>query len=165
MIENVQVLTLGTECRDKATEITGTVTHWVMNMGGRVEYLFQPRGLDEEGAPLKKLYLCRERLEVSEGNFEMVEVPFEILGSQVTDKASGFTGMATQFIRHINGCFHVEIQPKGMLPKKGTVTQSRDFDLRACVGEKIAVLTDEERSASHRERPSPSERPQPRQYD
>jgi hypothetical protein len=63
------------------------------------------------------MYLCEERLDIGENDFEMVEVPFEVFGTQVTDKASGFTGMATLFIRHINGCFHVEIQPERDSPE------------------------------------------------
>lgn len=164
-MKKVRVLILGTECRDKATGLDGTVTHWVMNMSTRVEYIFQPRGLDDEGAPIKKLFLCVERLEVKKNDYETVEVPFEILGSQVTDKASTFTGMATQFIRHINGCFHVEIQPQGMQSKKNTPFQSRDFDLRGCVGEKIPVLTALQKSTSQERNPSPSEMPERKSYD
>lgn len=162
----VTVLKLGTECRDTATGLQGTVTHWVMNMSKRIEYLFQPKGLDEEGAPLKKLYLCAERLEVTSSDYETIEVPFEVLGSQVTDRASGFTGMAVQFIRHLNGCFHVEIQPEGVLPKKGTPIQSREFDLlRGCVGDKIPTLTEQEKKDSMQRHPSPSEIPERRVYD
>lgn len=163
---DVRVLKLGTESRDKATGLHGTVTHWIMDMGGTIEYLFQPKGLDEEGAPLKKLYLCAARLEMQDSDYESVEVPFDILGSQVTDKASGFTGMAVRFVRHINGCFHVEIQPEGTLPKKGTPIQARDFDLlRGCIGERIPVLTEEEKQESQRRNPSPSEIPERPSYD
>jgi hypothetical protein len=159
-----RVLKLGTECRDKATALKGTVTHWIMNMGGGIDYLFQPKGLNEEGQPLKKLYLCQERLAVKETDFEMVEVPFEILGSKVTNKASGFTGMAVQFVRHPSGCFHVEIQPEGTLPKKGTPVTTNDFDIRECVGEKIPKLSEPQMKKSTAERPSPSERPERRTY-
>jgi len=155
-MKNIRVLKLGTECRDNATNLTGTLTHWLMDMSGRIEYLFQPKGLNEEGQPLKRLALCTERLSVKEEDFEAVDVPFEILGTQVTNKASGFTGMAVQFIRHINGCFHVEIQPKGTLLKKGTPIQSNEFDLRECVGDKIPTLTKKARKESITQEPSPS---------
>jgi hypothetical protein len=162
-MKSVSVLKLGTQCRDKATMLDGTLTHWLMNMSGRVEYLFQPKGLNEEnGQPIEKLYLCSERLSASESDLEDIEVPFEILGSQVTDKASGFTGMAIHFIRHINGCFHVEIQPKGRLPKKGTPVSSADFDLRSCTGKKIIELTESELQKSKTEKPSPSSMPKRR---
>jgi hypothetical protein len=127
-----------------------------------IDYLFQPKGLDEDGEPLEKHYLCLERLSVKKADFEMVEVPFEILGTQVADKASGFNGMAITFIRHINGCFHVNIQPKGKLPKTGAPIRSHDFDLRSCTGEKIVELTKPELKKSRAEKPSPSDRPERR---
>ncbi len=153
-MQKVRVLKLGTECVDRATELKGTLTHWLMNMSGRVEYLFQPHGLNDEGQPVKKLYLSAERLMVDEGDFEIVLVPFEILGTEVTDKASGFTGMAVEFVRHLNGCFHVDIQPKGM-SKKGTPINNNNFDLRQCFGEMIVPETEEERKVSTTEKPSP----------
>ena len=119
-----RVLKLGTECTDRATELNGTVTHWIIDMGKNVDYLFQPRGLDENQQPLKKFFVCSERLDVKPENFEKVDVPFKILGSQVEDKASGFAGMAVEFVRHINGCFHVVIQPAGTLEGKNTSRMS-----------------------------------------
>jgi hypothetical protein len=135
-----------------------------MNMGASVDYLFQPKGLDEECAPLAKLYLCAERLEVSDSDYETIQVPFEILGSQVTDKPSGFTGMAIYFLRHPNGCFHVGIQPKGMIPKKRKPIKEREFDLRSCVGKMIPVLTPEQKKESQQREPSPSEVPPRPEY-
>ena len=158
MKKKVSVLRLGTECPDKATGLTGTITHWLMDLSGRVEYLFQPKGLDEEGVPLKKLYLCAERLKTTRDDLEQIEVPFEILGTQVADKASGFEGMAVEFIRHINGCFHVVIQPYGMSAKSKPIP-TYDFDLRQCTGEKIPVLSEEKMATSRTKEPSPSERP------
>jgi hypothetical protein len=163
-MKTVSVLKLGIECRDKATGLKGTLTHWLMNMGGGIDYLFQPKGLDEEGQPLKRLYLCLERLSVKEGDFEMVEVPFEILGTHVTNKASGFTGMAVAFVRHINGCFHIDVQPQGTLPKKGTPIASHEFDLRGCVGDKIPKLSEAARKKSTQEEPSPAEVPARKSY-
>lgn len=161
-MKKVKVLKLGVECGEKATGLMGTLTHWVINMGGVVDYVFQPKGLNEEGQPLKKLYLCLERLSVKEVNFETVEVPFEILGTQVTDRASGFNGMAIAFVRHFNGCFHVDIQPRGTLPKTGAPISSHDFDLRCCTGEKIIELTKPQLKKSRAERPSPSDMPERR---
>lgn len=161
-----RLVKLGTRCWDKATALQGALTHWIMDMDGIVSYLFQPEGLNEDGQPVTKLCLCVGRLQLQdEGDFETVEVPFEILGTQVTDNASGFTGMATQFIRHPNGCFHVEIQPAGMLPKKRKPIHPCEFDLRQCVGEKIPVLTVEERRESVAREPSPEPLLQSRSYD
>lgn len=153
-MEEMRVLKLGMVCLDKATELTGTLTHWVMGMDKRVIYLFQPRGLDENGLPIKKLSLELERLTVVPEDFETVEVPFEILGSIVTSKASGFTGMGVEFIRHINGCFHVVIQPKGLSPKTKEPVRKCEFDLRECEGEKIKNPTGPELEKSKAARPS-----------
>jgi len=163
---DLKVLKLGTECLDKATCLKGTLTHWVVNMGGDVYYLFQPKGLDEEGQPIKRLILELARLKFDVEMFETVDVPLEILGTIVTDKPSGFTGMAVEFVRHVNGCFHVVIQPQGILAKTKNPIQKGDFDLRSCTGKKIIELSNAERKKSKEECPSPTsdttQREQPR---
>ncbi|MFZ2038859.1 MAG: hypothetical protein WAV11_02895 [Minisyncoccia bacterium] len=151
-----RVLKLGTICRDKATGLNGTLTHWIIDMGRKVGYLFQPKKLDENGQPVPCLYLVEERLEIKESDFEIVEIPFEILGTTVTAKASGFTGMAIEFIRHINGCFHVVIQPSGLCEKTGAPIERHDFDLRECTGRKIIELKEAELERSKKKSPSPS---------
>jgi len=152
----LRVLKLGTECKDRATGLEGTLTHWALGMDKSIIYFFQPMGLDEDGQPVKKHLLCTERLEGIDGQFEEVEVPFEILGTQVTNKPSGYNGMAIEFVRHVNGCFHVVIQPSGMLAKKNTPVLPRDFDFRECIGEKIPVLGEAELKESKARRPSPT---------
>lgn len=152
----VSVIKLGTVCLDKATELKGTLTHCIYDMSGAISYIFQPKGLDDEGQPVKRHYVCVERLAVKDEDFEDVDVPVDILGTKVTDKASGFTGMAIDFIRHINGCFHVTIQPKGLLKDKKVPVLQRDFDLRGCTGEKIVQLSEEERKKSIAKDPSPT---------
>jgi hypothetical protein len=154
----IKVLKLGSVCKDTATTLTGTLTHWAINIGQRIDYLLQPPGTNpDDGQPLKKINLELERLETTEDQFEEVEVPFEILGTIVTDKASGFTGMAIAFVRHINGCFHVVIQPSGRLPKTGASIKHTDFDLRGCAGDKIPELTQGELATSKVEQPSPTD--------
>lgn len=150
------VLKLGTECRDKATGLQGTVTHWICNMEESVGYMFQPKMLDEEGQPVRKLYVTLERLEVEKDALEEIDVPLEILGSIVEDKASGFKGMGVELIMHISGCFHVTIQPEGVLPNKKTPISAHDFDLRRCVGDKIPKMTEEEIKQSEQTKPSPT---------
>lgn len=163
-MKSVQVLKLGTKCDDKATGLTGTLTHWIMNMSGNIDYLFQPYGLNEEGQPLKRLYLCLARLSYKESDFEKVEVPFQVLGTQVECSSSGFKGMAVAFIRHINGCFHVEIQPNGKIEKTGKPIASYECDMRECVGEMVPKLDEQQRKESVEKSPSPSEIPPRRTY-
>lgn len=153
----LRVLKLGTKCRDRATGLEGTLTHWFLNMGQEITYLFQPKLLDENGQPVKKLVVVEERLEINgDQDFEQVEIPFEILGTTVTNESSGFTGMGVEFIRHINGCFHVVIQPEGVVPGKNTPIKQCDFDLRECVGEYVPQLSEVELAESKVERPSPT---------
>lgn len=161
-MEHTQVITLrviklGTVCTDKATKLKGTVTHWLCNMGKRIDYLFQPEGLNpEDGQPVKKIILEEERLGVSPEYFEEVEIPFEILGTHVTSKASGFSGMAVEFVRHINGCFHVVIQPSGVLNKTNSPVLKTDFDLRECTGDMITKMDEEQLKTSKENTPSPT---------
>ncbi len=152
----IRVLKLGTVCRDKATKLEGTLTHWSITMGKTIGYLFQPKGLDENSQPVQKLCLEKERLNFKDIDFEAVEVPFEILGTTVTSKSSGFNGMAVEFIRHINGCFHVVIQPEGISPKTKIAIKKCDFDLRDCAGEKITELSERELAKSKQVSPSPT---------
>jgi hypothetical protein len=152
----IETLILGTECEDRATGLKGTLTHWVLRMDGRINYVFQPKGLDHDGQPINHLILNEARLEVNDSDYVEVEVPVEILGTQVTDKASGFTGMAVDFIYHINGCFHVAIQPRGVVERTGLPINVCEFDLRRCSGEKITELSKEELTESIEKGPSPS---------
>lgn len=153
----IRVIKLGTVCTDRATELEGTLTHWGCDMGKQIRYLFQPKGINPEtGAPVSKIEVAAERLELPEGAYEDVNIPFEVLGSQVTDKASGFSGMATEFVRHINGCFHVTIQPAGVIEKTNTPVRRHEFDLRECKGDKIPDLNEEEKRESEQKHPSPT---------
>ena len=154
---NLRMVKLSTPCREKATDLKGMVTHAIIGMDQSIKYLFQPRGTNpEDGQPLKRIFVGLERLIVPKENFEDVEIPFEILGTQVTDKASRFTGMAIEFVRHTHGCFHVMIQPKGILPKTGLPVEQAEFDLRQCEGPMISKLSEEELARSKKKNPSPT---------
>ncbi|MEI6304516.1 MAG: hypothetical protein WCP09_00650 [Candidatus Taylorbacteria bacterium] len=153
----LKVIKLGTVCKDNATDLNGTVTHWICNMGKRIDYLFQPPGTNpDDGQPLKKIILEEERLKLSDDQFEEVEIPFEILGTEVINNASGFNGMAVEFVRHVNGCFHVVIQPKGVLRKTNSPIHKAEFDLRECSGKMIAKMNEEELKKSKEKNPSPT---------
>ena len=90
-------------------------------------------------------------------DFEEIEIPLEILGTEVKDKVTGIKGMAVSFLRHVHGCFHVYIQPKGK-PNATSVIQKNDFDLRGCEGPAIKKLSKKEIKKSQNEEPSPSSR-------
>jgi len=153
----LKVIILGTTCKDRATGRQGTVTHWVCNMGKRIDYLFQPKGLNpDDGQPVKKIILEEERLILSNKDFEEVDVPFEILGTNIINPASGFSGTAVEFVRHINGCFHVMIQPSGVLKKTNTPIHKAEFDLRECSGKMITKMNQQQLKESKEKNPSPT---------
>jgi hypothetical protein len=155
-MKKVKVIKLGTVCKDKATELTGTLTHWGYNMSGHIQYILQPKALGDDGQPVDSLCLEEDRLIVKKEEYELIEIPDEILGSIVTDRASGFTGMAVNFMRHINGCFHVYIQPSGLNAKTNQPIRRADFDLRSCEGEKIKNPQGKKLEESKKKEPSPS---------
>ncbi len=156
----IQLLRLRTKYTDKATKIQGTLVSWIMNMGQNVQYVFQPTGLDQDtGLPLERICLEEARLEVAEEQFEEVDVPVEILGTQVTDTATGFTGMAVGFVRGMNGCFHVLVQAPVTSGKDQNPLRRQEFDLRGCTGEKIPALTEDQLTESHKKNPSPEPLP------
>jgi hypothetical protein len=151
-----KTIKLGTVCTDKATEEQGTLTHLVFYMGHGIEYLFQPTGLNsEDGHPVRKLQLEEARLLVFPQDYEEIDIPVDILGTTLRNKASGFEGMATHFIYHVNGCFHVAIQPKGRLPKTNAIIRFGEFDLRECTGEKLEELSAAKLAESRQQTPSP----------
>jgi hypothetical protein len=49
------------------------------------------------------------------------------LGSLVKDNITGFEGVATSRVEYLNGCVHVQIQPK-TVGKDGKPTESQYFD-------------------------------------
>jgi len=155
MPKKFRVIKMRTECVDSATGLTGTVTHWLINMEEKIDYLWRPKGLDGEGQPLNAIAACAKRLKVADNDFEEVDIPFEILGTEVTDTISEFTGIAIGFLRHVNGCLHVYIQPQGELPGKKGPIERADFDLRGCTGPMITQLSEPELKESEQKNPSP----------
>lgn len=152
-MKTIRVLKLGKPCTDIATELDGQATHWFITMNHSVAYLFQPTGLNpKDGQPVEKIYLDSGRIKANDDDWEEAEVPVEILGTQVTDTASGFTGMATALVMHCTGCFHVQIQPSGTLPETNSPVERRDFALVLCKGDAIPVMDE---AVEKKERPSP----------
>lgn len=157
-MKTIRVPRLKTSCKDKATELEGSITHWGCDMSGHIRYLFQPRGLDNKTQqPLRSVSLEIERLEgIEKDDYEDFELPFDMLGTQVEDEASGFKGMAISFLCHPNGCLHVEVQPSGMLEDTGQAIRSGDFDMRQLSGKMVPKMTGEEEKESKKKKPSPA---------
>lgn len=148
---------LGTPITDKATRLEGMAIHMQVQTNGNRFYNFQPKGLNPEtGAPLKRFWVAPDRII---GGIEVPEVdlPLNVLSTEVEDMASGFRGTATAITLHINGCVHIEAQPAGVQPKNGEAVASHDFDIRLLKGAAIPVLDEAARAASEKENPSPVE--------
>lgn len=155
-MKKIHAVKLGTVCTDIATGIEGTITHWLYNMSGEITYVLQPKGINMKlGLPVGRLNLELARLKVSQKAFEEVEIPHEVLGTEVEDKATGFKGMAVAFIRYINGCFHLVIQPAGLLEENNSPFPKAEFAIQGCKGPKIPELTPEAKKVVDTERPSP----------
>lgn len=146
---------LGSIVTDTATGNDGMVTHLQIEMGGARFYSFQPRGLNPEtGSPVESTWVVPDRLTGGDDEPEP-ELPLNVLGTLVTDEASGFSGIATGICLHISGCVHVTVQPRGKLTKTGAAPRSESFDIRRLVGDSIKRMTKQQRAADQAARPSP----------
>lgn len=141
---------------DSATGLSGMLTHFQAELGGNRYYNFQPSGLNpEDGQPVKRLWLTEDRM-TNAPTAKMVDLPLEVLGTEVADAASGFRGKATSVTLHSSGCVHVHVQPEGRLAKTGAAIESCDFDIRRLSGPAIPQLTEEQIERSEKKNPSPS---------
>lgn len=152
----ISTLRLGSTNTDLPTGLTGMLTHWRLDMDKSIRYLLQPKGLNPKTQTPLPAMGCEEVRLQDKSDREDIDVPFEILGTQVTDDASGYSGTAIAFMRHINGCFHVVIQAPGTSQKTGGKIDAHEFDLRRCSGPAIKRLSPAELKTSIQERPSPA---------
>lgn len=153
------MIELGSMVTEKATGVKGMLTHMQVEINNNRLYLFQPQGINPEtGHPVKKIWVVEERLE---GGIRIPEpdLPLNVLGTEVTDMATGFTGTAVSLCLHISGCVHIDVQPSGTLAKTGAAIEACDFDIRRLKGNAIPVLTKEEIRVSQKEKPSPIDVP------
>lgn len=149
----MKVLKLGTMLSDTITKTKGMLTHLIIHIGGNMEYIYQPHGLDPETMkPVETLWLQAERL--IGGLYEELDVPPDLLGTKAEDIATGFKGKIISLIYHLNGCLHVEIKPEGVSAKNATFA-SHEFDIRRVKGEKIKPLKAKALEKSIKETPSP----------
>jgi hypothetical protein len=148
---------LGTIVTDSATGLKGMITQFEHRMGGQQYYLLQPRALNpKDGEPVKQVWLDEPR--ITNGiDVPLPEYwPLEILGTHVEDEASGYAGMAIAICQHISGCIHVNVQSKGQ-QETGAAIDACNFDIRRLSGAALKKLSETERMASQKEKPSPGE--------
>lgn len=150
------MIELGSIVTDVATGLEGMVTNLQIEMDHSMAYRFQPRGLNPKtGQPVDGTWLVESRL--SGGNrIDFPEhLPFDVLGTIVEDKASGFTGMAISMVFHQNGCVHFNVQPNTQ-QESGAPVEASNFDVRRLKGEAIQEMTKEEQKIDEKKRPSPA---------
>jgi hypothetical protein len=155
-MQKIRFIKLGTRATDSATKIKGTLTHALVLPEGRILYQLQPKGLDDETKqPLRSILMPLERVKegLKDDDFHTIDVPLDILGSEVEDVPSTFKGTAVSLVYFINGCFHVEIQPAGIA--KGAPIATQDFDVRRLKGKNIPKLTEEKKAESQVKKPGP----------
>lgn len=131
----MKIFKLGTIVQDSITGNKGMLTHLQRETGGELFYLFQPRGLSPKtGEPVDNYFITSARILGG----EVIEAPYlgeDIIGTSVEDDATGFKGIASASILHINGCLHIEIQPTGTVKETGARIKPHEFDIRRLKGE------------------------------
>lgn len=147
---------LNTDVTDSATGLLGRLVHLIIETGDVRHYNFQPRGLNPKtGQPVDRFWIQPCRILNVDSAVER-ELPVEVIGTEVTDDASGFTGKAISVILHPSGCVHVGVQPAGKLGETGGKIDSCDFDIRRISGPAVPKFTPEELAREERRAPSPS---------
>lgn len=148
------MIALGTIVRDTATGLKGMLTHYQIEMCDQRYYSFQPSGLNNKtGQPAKNYWIVEDRIAGGQHGVEP-DLPTQVIGTQATDLASGFSGTIISICLHISGCVHALVMPKGVL-KTGEAKDSCDFDLRRLAGPAITKLTEAARRLDEKKRPSP----------
>lgn len=159
LMKTVKLFRLRSKVTDSGTNTHGMLTHSIHTGDGSLRYAFQPHGLDEETKePLKRIILDPTRIKGDNIPTEEVELPMEVLGTMVTDTASGFSGMAIQLCRHTHGCVHVLVQSQERTKSGGSVDPC-DFNYIQLEGDAIPKMTEEEIKAEQVKKPSPSDLP------
>ena len=145
---------LGTIVKDKASGLKGSLMVMQITGSGNRWYSFQPSGLHKEKqVPMDRLWITEDRVVG-----EMIpdpDLPIDSLGSEAEDIVTGFNGTVTGLIYHLNGCVHLQIQPKGSNNKTGELVPEQDFDIRMLKGKKIPKFNEKQLEKSKVETPSP----------
>jgi len=154
----IPILRLGTTVTDIATGLKGMLVIMHVDMDHSCTYNFQPKGINPEtGEPVESIWMVATRIKGGEiVTDEELNLPYSVLGTEVTDKGSGFTGMAISLVLHISGCVHVNVQPDTKLKATGSPPKVVNFDIRRLEGPALRKLTQAQLKKDQEERPSPA---------
>lgn len=149
------MLKLGVKVKDKASGMNGSLLSMLIQDGGNRWYNFQPAALDKEtGKPVERTWITATRVDGEE--IPDPDLPLDALGTEAEDTITGFRGQVISLILHVNGCVHVELQPKGTDGKTGGLREAAEFDIRLLKGKKIPKFTESELVKSKKDAPSPA---------
>lgn len=160
----MKVFQLGTIVEDKPSCVDGMLTHMLVNMGGNIEYLFQPKKLNPKSKhPVRSIFITDARIVGGkEIDFDL-SVANQILGTKAKD-FTGFEGTAVNIVYHMNGCIHIGLKPEGVSEDTGDTFDVQEFDIRRLTGEAIVPLTEEQLRKSFIDKPSPEALPKIKRY-
>ncbi len=131
-MKKLTLIKMHTQCTDAATGITGTISGAEIDKFGFARYSLHPKGLNPDtGLPLAPFPVEAWRLNVEDDDYEQKEVPCEQIGKVVTDNVSGYTGMVTHIVIHLNGCMHYVLQANGKAKDGGRI-RAIEVDPRSC---------------------------------
>lgn len=151
-----EIVKLNEPVKDRFTGQKGAAVLLDINTDGSRTYLFQPRNLSPEThQPVTPFWTTEDRLEGAKMVPLPQRIPFEALGTIVTDSVTGFSGSLLGFAIHPTGCLHVQIQPAGT-QKSGEKIAACDFCITRVTGKELTRLSKAEVEAEHRTRPSPT---------
>lgn len=145
---------------DKFTNQLGILSLVILRSDGSLHYGFSPARLHEKkGVPASIDWITSDRVQAVEGHDLTLEdlgdeMWEKVLGTIVTDTNTGFTGVAVELVKYINGCVHFNIQAEGLNEKSERVPL-QNFDIRQLKGDAIPKKTAEEVKESKKTHPSP----------
>ena len=147
----LKMFKLNSAVEDTVSGLKGTVTLAQIDMEKVIIYLVQPKGLTSSGEINEAKWFVGARLSGKET--EEKDVPFEILGTVVRDKITGFRGIATSLVYHVSGCLHVQFASR---ETKKAPSTAYDFSVLRLEGEAIRKMNETEKKVEMKKRPSPS---------
>jgi hypothetical protein len=150
----MKALKLGTTVKDTATGLKGMLTLLQLRQDFSQYYNFQPQGLNpEDGQPVDTYWIEPQR--VVDGIAVDIDLPEEVMATEVRDTATGFHGKVISMTHFLSGCTHIEIQPEGRNKKTGNPFKSLGLDIMRCEGKAIKKLSVHEKEEHKKEKPSP----------
>jgi hypothetical protein len=151
----MKVYKLGSIVKDIATKQSGMLTQMHVQSDHSLLYAFQPNAINpKDGLPVSSYWIAPNRVKSNLPQID-IDLPLEVLGTEVIDKATGFKGMAVILQVHTSGCVHVDIQPSGYLKDTKEKIATYNLDIRRLKGKAIKELTEEQLEISHKTNPSP----------